>query len=375
MIGLEINGYQVRAVIGSGGMGKVYLGVHPLIGAKAAIKVLLPHFAADQAQTDRFIREARVLSSLNHDRIVKITGFGVLPDGRNYMVMEHLEGAPLSRLIELESPMPASKVLALVDQILDALSAAHAAGIVHRDLKPMNVLVLRSGTDRKVKLLDFGLARAQALRLPQDLERALDKGSLVMGTPEYVPPEQVRGQPPTPASDLYSLGVIMFELLTKRLPFSGETAGDMVAHHLRDQAPRVSSVIPVVPALLDELVAAMLSKVPEERGAPAEKIRRIVQKLAKDLAEQDAAFRRGTTTNSGAGRSWWCLCRTGAARPPLRTRRAPGPRQATPCARSCRRRPARRRPPRCPRPGAGRWPRRPARRGRPPARCSWTRTG
>jgi serine/threonine protein kinase len=290
LVGVELNGYQIRSVMAEGGMGKVYLAVHPLVGAKAAIKVMLPQFAADVEQSERFVREARVLATLNHDRILKIMGFGNLEDGRQYMITEHLEGASLERIIEREAPMPPAKALALVDQILDALSAAHAAGVVHRDLKPANVIVKQVGTttERKLKLLDFGLARARVLQAPVDPSMPLNKASQVMGTPEYMAPEQARGFAPTPASDLYSVGVILFELLTHRLPFLATGVIEMMRHHVSTPPPRVGVLVPSIPPELENLVHQLLSKTPEERGAPAERVRQKVQALLRELAEPEA---------------------------------------------------------------------------------------
>ena len=288
LVGVELNGYQIRSVMAEGGMGKVYLAVHPLVGAKAAIKVMLPQFAADQEQSERFVREARVLATLNHDRILKIMGFGNLEDGRQYMITEHLEGASLERIIEREAPMPPARALALVDQILDALNAAHAAGVVHRDLKPANVIVKTVGTERKLKLLDFGLARARVLQAPVDPSMPLNKASQVMGTPEYMAPEQARGLAPTPASDLYSVGVMLFEMLAHRLPFLATGVIEMMRHHVSTPPPRVGVLVPSISPELETLVHQLLSKAPEERGAPAERVRQKVQALLRELSEPEA---------------------------------------------------------------------------------------
>jgi serine/threonine protein kinase len=295
LVGIELNGYQIRSVMAEGGMGKVYLGVHPMVGAKAAIKVMLPQFAEDQEQVERFVREARVLATLNHDRIVKIMGFGTLPDGRQYMITEHLEGALLSRLIEREAPMNPARALNLLDQMLDALSAAHAAGVVHRDLKPANVIVKAVGTEKKLKLLDFGLARARVVQANADPTMPLNKASQVMGTPEYMAPEQARGFAPTPASDLYSLGVMAFEMLTHRLPFLATNVFEMMKHHVNTTPPKIGVLVPSMPQALEDLVTQLLSKAPEDRGAPAERVRKVVQQILRELPEPENPARKMST--------------------------------------------------------------------------------
>src|SRR5262245_57190175 len=202
LIGQRLGDFIVEQPLASDGSAVVYRARHPLIGRLAAIKVLKPEFAADTQQTDRFLKEAQALSAIKHRGIIEIIGFGNTPDGRQYMTTEFLDGESLEAVIAREAPMPAVRVLGLVDEVLQALSAAHKSGVVHRDLKPSNVFLARQSTgERIVKLLDFGLAKQSPVTLAQVVEGPLAKASLVAGTPEYIAPEQARGLAPTPRTD------------------------------------------------------------------------------------------------------------------------------------------------------------------------------
>jgi serine/threonine-protein kinase len=238
VIGQKLGDFIVEERVAHGGMGIVYRAVQPMIGRRVAVKVLRPEVATNQAQVERFLAEARAISAISHRGIVDIFSFGVLPDGRQYMVMEFLEGEAFDMVIAREAPLPYSVALPIFDEILDALSAAHGANIIHRDLKPSNVFVARQSNGTKlVKLVDFGLAKQTPLGDVNS--RAGERASLIGGTPEYISPEQIRGEAPVAQTDLYGFGVLAFEALTKRLPFNGPTVVHTLEMHARQAPPHV----------------------------------------------------------------------------------------------------------------------------------------
>ncbi len=284
LIGQRLGDFVVEQPLAAGGMGVVYRAKHPLIGRLAAIKVLKPEFAADTEQTDRFLKEAQALSAIKHRGIIEIIGFGNTPDGRQYMTTEFLDGDSLEAVIAREAPMPPMRVLGLVDEILHALSAAHKSGVVHRDLKPSNVfLAVQSTGERIVKLLDFGLAKQNPVTLAQVAEGPLAKASLVAGTPEYIAPEQARGLAPTPRTDLYCLGVMMFEMLSGTLPFKADSVVEMLKKHVYETPPMLSGRVSNLPDALYDLVMQLLDKDPERRPPSAELVRQQVQRLTRQL--------------------------------------------------------------------------------------------
>jgi len=290
LIGQKVGEYVIEAPIAAGGMGIVYRAVHPLIGRRVAIKVVRPEMMEDKDQADRFLKEAQALSAIKHRGIIEIIGFGNLSDGRQYMVMEFLEGEPLESLMEREGSMSPARALPLIDEILSALGAAHKAGVVHRDLKPSNVfLSLATSGERNVKVLDFGLAKHAPVGLdgvvgPVGVVGA--KSSLMAGTPEYIAPEQARGLAASPQTDLYCLGVMLFEMLAGELPFAADNVVDLMKKHVYERAPRLSSKVNGLPDSLDALVAVLLEKNPEARPATADIARQTVTRILRELREQ-----------------------------------------------------------------------------------------
>ncbi|MBI5546167.1 MAG: protein kinase [Deltaproteobacteria bacterium] len=272
LVGAQLGEYTVQHVIGSGGMGIVYRGVQPLIEKSVAIKVLLWEIARNPEEVQRLLAEARLVNSIRHRGIVDIYAFGETPDGRSYLVMELLEGDPLDKVIAERAPLVAAEVFGILDEVCDALSAAHGAGVIHRDLKPNNVfLVNPKHGARYVKLLDFGLAKKT---LKPGGSASPTRASIVVGTPYYMAPEQARAQDVSPQTDLYALGVLAFELLTGKLPFEAPTPFEVIALHLNQEAPRVRSLEQSVPEELDEIVAQLLSKDPADRPSSAAWVRR-----------------------------------------------------------------------------------------------------
>jgi eukaryotic-like serine/threonine-protein kinase len=287
--GTQLGEYVVEKAVAWGGMGIVYRAVHPLIGRKVAIKVLRPSFAADPEQMSRFLKEARAVAAIQHRGVIDIIGFGQIPDpdGRQYMVMEFLEGESLEAAMERERPMSAVRALGLVDEILDALSASHKAGVIHRDLKPANVYINKqSNGARYVKLVDFGLARVADVA---ELDRLSGRASMMAGTPQYVSPEQAKGLAATPRTDLYCLGVMLFEMVTGRLPFTGEGVLDLLNAHVNEVPPRAVTLVDGIPDAVDEFIARLLAKKPEVRPASAEQARQTVQRLMRGLREQETS--------------------------------------------------------------------------------------
>jgi serine/threonine-protein kinase len=286
LTGLKIGEYELRQRIGVGGMGLVYEGIQPLIGKHVAVKVLRPELAAAEEQVARLLAEARAVNAIRHRGIVDIFGFGQVPDGRQYIIMEYLEGVALDAYLTEKGRMPVPEVLDILDEVLGALGAAHGAGVVHRDLKPSNIfLVKQPDGSRYVKLLDFGLAK---MGLPTE-RTAQTRTDMVVGTPEYMAPEQARGQPVGPMTDLYALGVVAFEMVTGRLPFTGASPVDLLMKHVDARPPRPSEFLPELPAALDAFILQMLTKDPEARPGSAEQLRRQLQRLRDTLTAPPSA--------------------------------------------------------------------------------------
>jgi serine/threonine protein kinase len=284
--GLKVGEYELRQRIGVGGMGLVYEGIQPLIGKRVAVKVLRPELAAAEEQVARLLAEARAVNAIRHRGIVDIFGFGQVPDGRQYIIMEFLEGVALDAYLAEKGRLPVSEVLDILDEVLSALGAAHGAGVVHRDLKPSNIFLVRQPDgSRYVKLLDFGLAK---MGLPTG-RTAQTRTDMVVGTPEYMAPEQARGQPVGPMTDLYALGVVAFEMVTGRLPFTGTSPVDLLMKHVDARPPRPSEFLPGLPAALDAFILQMLTKDPEARPGSAEQLRRQLQRLRDTLSAQPQA--------------------------------------------------------------------------------------
>ena len=249
--------YRFESRIATGGMGEVWRATDQVLGREVAVKLLKPEYADDPTFRSRFETEARNAAALHHPNVAAIFDFGELPtDGgppRPYLVMELVRGEPLSALLRGE-PMPAGTAADLVAQAADGIAAAHDLGIVHRDVKPANLLVT---PDRRVKITDFGIARAADAV-------ALTQTGQVIGTPQYLSPEQAEGKPSTGASDIYSLGVVLYECLAGRRPFEGDSPIATALSHLRDEPPPLPSD---VPPGLREIVATALAKDPAARFA------------------------------------------------------------------------------------------------------------
>jgi serine/threonine protein kinase len=265
LLGIVIGNYQILRKLGEGGMGAVYLGQHQLLGRRAAIKVLLPELSARPDIVNRFFNEARAVTSISDPGIVQVFDFGYHTDGSAFIVMEYLEGEPLDRRLARLGKLPAHDALLLCRQIASSLAAAHAQNIIHRDLKPENIYLVHDGevaSGERSKILDFGIAKLS----DENPGKIKTHTGALMGTPIYMSPEQCRGLATLDhRSDIYSLGCVLFHLLTGRPPFEGEGMGDIIAAHIREPAPVPSSRAPEIAPGVDALVLRCLAKSPDER--------------------------------------------------------------------------------------------------------------
>jgi len=260
LIGSTIGSFRIIRMVGKGGMGTVYLGEQTVIGSKVAIKILHPHLASNAALVSRFYAEARAVNLIGHENIVNIFDMNVVPPSRYYLIMEFLEGRTLNQAIR--GPLHVELAVPMLLQICDALQAAHSHGVVHRDLKPENIFLIKRGRNENfVKILDFGIAKLFAA---EHKSETTSIGTIV-GTPEYMAPEQTTGEKIDGRSDIYSLGVIAYLMATGRLPFSGGgLTGLLIAHQQKiPEAPHV--VTPSVPKEWSDVIMKALAKRPEDR--------------------------------------------------------------------------------------------------------------
>src|SRR5689334_19251818 len=216
--------YELVELVGTGGMSSVYKAHDRLLERNVALKILHPHYGDDEEYVERFRREARAVAQMSHPNIVTVIDRGE-DDGRQYIVFEYVDGENLKELVERTGPLPARRAVELALEIADALAFAHQHGLVHRDVKPQNVLLTPDG---EAKVTDFGIARSL------DVEQGVTQTGTVLGTSNYLSPEQASGKPVTTATDVYSLGVVLYELLTAEVPFPGENFVAVAMKHLND---------------------------------------------------------------------------------------------------------------------------------------------
>lgn len=254
--GHVVGEYRIEKKIGEGGFGAVYSAIHPVIGKSAAIKVLSPQFSADPVMVSRFVSEARAVNQIRHRGIIDIFAFGKLEDGRQYYIMELLEGKTLEEYLRERGRLRPAEALPILRQIGRALDAAHAAGIAHRDMKPENVfLVFDEDGTVLPKLLDFGIAK-----LLGDSQQTKTRTGTPMGTPLYMSPEQCRGKQVDHRTDIYSFGIMTHVMLTGQPVFTGEDIMDVMMAQVGSTPPSASSVCPDIPAALDAPILRMLAK-------------------------------------------------------------------------------------------------------------------
>jgi eukaryotic-like serine/threonine-protein kinase len=295
--------YRIIRRLGSGGMANVYLAEDDELGRRVAIKILNDRYANDELFVERFRREAKSAAGLSHPNIVSIYDRGEA-EGTYYIAMEVIEGRSLKELIRTTGPLRPAQAIAYSRQILSALRFAHRNGIIHRDIKPHNILV---GAEERLKVTDFGIARAGASQMTE-------AGS-IMGTAQYLSPEQARGAPVNATSDLYSVGIVLYEMLTGEVPFTGDTPVEIAMKHLNEPPPPPSSVAPGIPADLDRVVLRVLAKDPEDRYQSAEEFDSDLARIEAGLPVARETADAATAVLAGAG--------AGAATQVLAPRQAP----------------------------------------------------
>jgi len=269
LVGTVLGGrYRITGRLRAGGVAELYEATHVQIGQRFAVKVLKPEFLGHAELAERFLTEARAASAVGHPGIVQVLDFGHLRTGEPYLVMELLQGEDLKQLLERKKRLTEPEAITIALHVLDALGAAHKAGVLHRDLKPENVVLVRGPEGRPwAKLIDFGIARVTS-RDPA--ARRLTRHGTVMGTPAFMAPEQARGSVHVDArADLYSVGVMLFEMLTGELPFRGASPTEVMVRLLQDDFPRPRQVCPEVSPEMEQVILRATAKKPENRYASA----------------------------------------------------------------------------------------------------------
>ena len=265
--GVIINDFRIMIKLGIGGMGSVYLGEHQKIGKLAAIKFMLASFTYHEGADQRFLNEARAVNHIRHPGLVDIFDFGRLHDGTLFLIMEYLDGDSLGDRIWRFGRLPLQNALPIAQHIAETLAAVHARGTIHRDVKPANVMLIPDQHTRggeRVKILDFGIAvLADSLHLEKEM--------WAMGTPEYMSPEQCKGSRGlSDKVDVYSLGIVLMEMLTGQIPFNSEQVNDLMMQQVAKAPPLLSELIPEIPRKLSDLVDRMLAKHPDTRPTMGE---------------------------------------------------------------------------------------------------------
>lgn len=315
--------YELEELVGEGGMSSVYRAHDGVLERRVAIKVLHEHFSGDPEYVERFRREARAIARLSHPNIVTVIDRGVW-QGRQFIVFEHVQGENLKAVLGREGALPVRQALVLAHEIAQALACAHQLGIVHRDVKPHNVLL---NAARTAKVTDFGIAREV------DLDDELTQSGTVLGTGHYLSPEQANGARGDERSDQYSLGVVMYELLTGEVPYSGESLMAVALRHVHDPVPSVRAKRREVPAEVDALVARAMAKRPEDRFPSMQALVEALESCLPDLPGRRADG-RAPEQDTGV------LGPVPAPRPRLQVVPKPGPEPA-PRSRRGRRHPVR----------------------------------
>ena len=279
--------YSFVRELGSGAMGTIYEAISEDTGARVALKVLHPHLSDDESICQRFDREARASARLQQENYISIQNYGILDDGRHYIAMEFVAGKNLEQIIEDKGALPVDAVVRIGIQIAAALETAHGQKVVHRDLKPANILIEDSNVDDlRLRVCDFGIAKI--LDSSENSYQTL--AGVVCGTPDYMAPEQARGLPLDGRSDLYSLGIVLYELLTACPPFIGKNALELMNQHIRGTAPDVRKKRPDTPDRFAQLLLKLMEKSPENRPADASAVSRSLKKILElGGAAQDTA--------------------------------------------------------------------------------------
>jgi serine/threonine protein kinase len=293
-IGKTVDGrYRVEAQLGEGGMGVVYRCRHTIIDKQVAMKVLRADMARNEEVTERFLNEARSASSIGNPHIIDISDFGRLPDNSTYFIMEFLTGTSLAALVESHQPLPPVRAAHITVQLTEGLSEAHKAGIVHRDLKPDNIFLIKRGSQEDfVKILDFGIAKAATNNT------RLTQAGQVFGTPHYMSPEQASGSPVDHRSDIYALGVILYEMTTGHLPFDADNFMAILTQHMyKSPVPpsKVDGLTQELPPGLEDVILRCLAKEPDERYQTMKELRDDIERVFAGQIPSASRDRRSIT--------------------------------------------------------------------------------
>ena len=275
------NRFRIECEIGRGGMGTVYLATHLGLERPVAIKVLKAEFAADPEVAERFMREARTMARLRHTRAAMIFDAGSLPDGRPFIVMEHVEGATLADILAREGRFAPERAVRIACEICDVLAEAHALGIVHRDLKPSNIML----NERGVSVLDFGIAKVLTASADVTKTHATTESGLIIGTPRYMSPEQCMGRPVGTASDLYSVGVLVYEMLSGQPPFTDQLQSAVLVRQATAAPPPLMARCPEAPRRLAMATHTLLAKNPDDRPKSAREARAMLERSIQNTAQ------------------------------------------------------------------------------------------
>jgi hypothetical protein len=317
--------YHIIKKLGEGGMGAVYLGEHVKMGRKSAIKVMNPSMANDPDAISRFNREASNASRISHPNVCQIYDFGETPEGIIYLAMEFIEGAALTDIIDREGALPPARAVRILKQSADALAAAHDLGIVHRDLKPDNIMIVqgRDGADI-AKVVDFGIAKAVA---GDEAGQKVTKTGLVVGTPEYMSPEQLSGDKLDGRSDIYSLGLVFYRMLTGVLPFQADSAQETMIKRLTDDPMPLDSARPDIafPPKLQAVLDKALARSPSTRYASANDLGRDAEDAVAGLAVPGTRVAEPVTTAATQLMDTEMALRSVKAKAPAATAVAPAP--------------------------------------------------
>jgi serine/threonine-protein kinase len=273
--------FRIECEIGRGGMGTVYLATHLGLERPVAIKVLKAEFAADPEVAERFMREARTMARLRHTRAAMIFDAGSLPDGRPFIVMEHVEGSTLADVLAREGRFQPERAVRIACEICDVLAEAHALGIVHRDLKPSNIML----NERGVSVLDFGIAKVLTASADVTKTHATTETGLIIGTPRYMSPEQCLGKPVGTASDLYSVGVLVYEMLSGQPPFTDQLQSAVLVRQATAAPPPLMARCPEAPRRLALATHTLLAKNPNDRPKSAREARAMLERSIQQTAQ------------------------------------------------------------------------------------------